>query len=151
MSRWQDVVDAAPEFAERVHTLFQARKHKTLATLRGDGSPRISGTETQFENGDLWLGMMPDSLKARDLRRDARLALHSPSVDAPPGNDAGWAGEAKIAGRGVAVQRSDGPPDASFVRVDITEVVVTSLDPTADHLVIESWHPGRGLEVRTRK
>jgi hypothetical protein len=151
MSRWQDVVDAAPAFAERVQTLFQARKHKTLATLRGDGSPRISGTETQFETGELWMGMMPESVKARDLRRDARLAIHSPSVDAPPGNDAGWAGEAKIAGRGVAVQRAGEPADALWIRVDITEVVVTSLDPTADHLVIESWHPDRGFEIRTRK
>ncbi len=151
MSRWQDVVDAAPEFAERVQALFQARKHKTLATLRNDGSPRISGTETQFEHGDLWMGMMADSLKERDLRRDARLALHSPSVDAPPGNDAGWAGEAKIAGRGEFVQRTDAPPDAGVVRVDITEVVITRLDPTADHLIIESWHLERGFEVRTRK
>jgi hypothetical protein len=151
MSRWQDVVDAVPEFAERVQTLFQARKHKTLATLRSDGSPRISGTETEFRNGDLWMGMMPDSVKAQDLRRDARLALHSPSVDAPPGNDAGWAGEAKIAGRGEAVPPTDGQEDASWIRVEISEVVVTSLDPTADHLVIESWHPGRGFEVRTVK
>ena len=150
MTRWQDVADAAPEFAERVRMLFQARKHKTLATLRRDGSPRISGTETQFDNGELWLGMMPDSLKARDLRRDTRLALHSPSVDAPPGNDAGWAGEAKIAGRGVAVEQPD-DPEAAMFRVDIDEVVITHLDPTADHLVIESWHPGRGLETRTRK
>jgi hypothetical protein len=151
MSRWQDVVDTAPEFADRAQRLFQARKHKTLATLRSDGSPRISGTETQFADGDVWLGMMPDSLKARDLRRDPRLALHSPSVDAPEGNDAAWAGEAKLAGRGVVGQRSGGPPEATWVRIDITEVVITSLDPTADHLVIESWHPGRGLQTRTRK
>jgi hypothetical protein len=151
VSRWQDVVDAAPEFAERVRSLFQSRKHKTLATLRSDGSPRISGTETQFEGGEVWLGMMPDSLKARDLQRDARMALHSPNVDAPPGNDAGWVGEAKIAGRGVSVRRAGEPEDAVWIRVDIGEVVVTSLDPTADHLVIESWHPGRGLQTRTRK
>src|SRR5205809_330300 len=105
MVRWQEVVAAEPEFAARVEGLFQARKHKTLATLRRDGSPRISGTETQFESGDLWMGMMPGSMKARDLERDARLALHSPSVDAPPGNDAGWPGEAKIAGRGEFVLR----------------------------------------------
>jgi hypothetical protein len=153
VSRWQDVVDAAPEFAERVRSLFQARRHKTLATLRSDGSPRISGTETQFEDGELWMGMMPNSLKGRDLQRDARLALHSPNVDPPPGNDAGWAGEAKIAGRGLFAQRAgaEGPEDATWVRVDVIEVVVTSLDPTADHLVIESWHPGRGLETRTVK
>jgi hypothetical protein len=151
MTRWQDVVDAAPEFAERVRSLFQARKHKTLATLRRDGSPRISGTETEFVDGEIWLGMMPDSLKARDLRRDARVALHSPSVDAPPGNDAGWAGEAKIGGLAVAGRQADSSDAAGYFRIDISEVVVTSLDPTADHLVIESWHPGRGLETRTRK
>lgn len=152
MSRWQDVVDDAPEFASTVEALFQARKHKTLATLRKDGSPRISGTETQFEDGDLWFGMMPESMKGRDLERDPRLALHSPSVDAPPGNDAGWSGEAKIAGRGIAVQREvGGGPPATMIRVDITEVVWTHLDPKAQYLVIESWHPGRGREVRQRE
>ncbi len=45
MARWQDVLDSAPEFAAKVRTLFDARKHKTLATLRKDGSPRISGIE----------------------------------------------------------------------------------------------------------
>ena len=34
MARWQDVVDSAPEFASRAHALFEAGKHKTLATLR---------------------------------------------------------------------------------------------------------------------
>jgi len=152
VSRWQDVVDAQPAFAARVLELFQSRKHKTLATLRRDGSPRISGTETQFENGDLWLGMMPGSMKALDLARDSRMALHSPSVDAPPGNDAGWAGEAKIAGHGVTVERQmgEGPP-ATFIRVDITEVVHTHLDAAAQNLVIEAWHPGRGLETHLRQ
>ena len=152
MSRWQEIAQAEPEFAERVQSLFQARKHKTLATLRRDGSPRISGTETQFEEGDLWLGMMPGSLKALDLRRDPRLALHSPSNDPPPGNDAAWVGEAKIGGVGVETHSPDASGDGSHrFRVDITEVALTWLDPTADHLIIESWHPGRGLETRTRR
>lgn len=151
MSRWQDVIDEVPEFARKVEELFQSRKHKTLATLRKDGSPRISGTETEFEQGELWMGMMPGSMKSLDLQRDPRLALHSPSVDAPPGNDAAWTGEAKIAGRGVPVQRSiDGGPPATWIRVEITEVVWTHLDPKAEYLVVESWHPGRGLEVRQR-
>jgi hypothetical protein len=152
MTRWQDLVDAEPGLAARVHELFQARKHKTLATLRRDGSPRISGTETEFSDGDLWLGMMPGSMKALDLERDPRMALHSPSVDAPPGNDAGWPGEAKIAGKGVPVQRSvDGGPPATWIRVEVSEVVWTHLDPEAKYLVVESWHPGRGLEVRQRE
>jgi hypothetical protein len=148
VSRWQDVIDAEPDFAARVEALFQARKHKTLATLRRDGAPRISGTETAFEDGEVWMGMMPGSMKARDLARDPRLALHSPSVDAPPGNDAGWVGEAKIAGRGVSVERSlDGGPPATWIRVDVNEVVYTHLDAAAQNLVVEAWHTDRGLET----
>ena len=138
MSRWADVVESAPDFAERVHALFQARKHKTLATLRRDGSPRISGIETQFEDGDLWFGSMPKSLKGQDVRRDPRIALHSPSVDPPEGDQSAWVGEAKIAGRAVE--------EPTRFRVDITEVALTWLAPSGDHLIIQSWHPGRGLD-----
>lgn len=58
MASWQDFVDSAPEFASRVEALFTARKHHTMATLRKDGSPRISGTEVDFNEGQLYLGMM---------------------------------------------------------------------------------------------
>jgi hypothetical protein len=142
VSRWAEVEASAPEFAGRVRELFQARKHKTLATLRRDGSPRISGIETQFESGDLWFGSMPESVKGQDVRRDPRVALHGPNTDPPEGHPVSWSGEAKIAG--VAVE------EASRFRVDVTEVVLTRLNPAGDQLVIESWHPGRGLETRTR-
>jgi hypothetical protein len=134
MVAWQVVEQDAPEFAARVRTLFQARKHKTMATLRADGSPRISGIETQFGE-QVTFGSMADSRKLADLRRDPRLALHSPSVDPPEDNAGAWVGEAKIAGRAV--------PTADGFRVDITEVALTHLD---GGLVIESWHPGRGHE-----
>jgi hypothetical protein len=134
MVAWQVVELDAPEFAARVRRLFQARKHKTMATLRADGSPRISGIETQFGE-QLTFGSMAGSRKLADLRRDPRLALHSPSVDPPEDNAGAWAGEAKIAGRAM-------PTDEGFA-VDITEVALTHLD---GGLVIESWHPGRGLE-----
>src|SRR3972149_4326856 len=102
MARWQDVVDSAPEFAATVQSLFDAHRHKTLATLRKDGSPRISGIETQFKAGELWFGSMKDARKAVDLRRDSRLALHSPSPD--PGDDPlAWPGDAKLAGRAPAL------------------------------------------------
>jgi hypothetical protein len=134
MVAWQVVELDAPEFAARVRRLFQARKHKTMATLRADGSPRISGIETQFGE-QLTFGSMAGSRKLADLRRDPRLALHSPSVDPPEDNAGAWAGEAKIAGRAM-------PTDEGFA-VDITEVAFTHLD---GGLVIESWHPRRGLE-----
>ena len=143
MARWAEVKAAVPDLADRVEARFAIRKHKTLATLRKDGSPRISGIETVFEDGDIYLGMMPDSRKLDDLRRDPRLALHSPTEDPPLAQPAGWRGEAKIAGRAVEVPTATSS-DAGRIRVDITEVVLTSLNTAGDRLVVESWHPGRG-------
>ena len=150
VASWAEIVSAEPDFAERVRHLLTSQKHMTLATLRRDGSPRISGTELQIEDGNLWLGMMPRSLKALDLRRDPRLALHGPSVDPPAGAESGWLGEAKLAGQGVEVTEGESPASGHRFRIDITEVVLTRVGDPPDHLVIESWHPGRGLEVRRR-
>ena len=143
---------AEPEFAVRVRRLFDVRKHKTLATLRRDGSPRISGIEAEFADGELWLGMMPGSLKAADLRRDPRLALHSPTQDPPKEDPEAWPGEAKLAGRAVEVADLQQPDRPSHrFRVDVTEVVLTRVGEPPDHLVIESWHQGRGLQRRKRE
>lgn len=147
---WADVAAAEPDFADRVHRLFAARKHLTMATLRRDGSPRISGTEVEFADGDLQLGMMPGSLKALDLRRDPRLALHSPSVDPPEDDPSSWSGEAKIAGRAVELSDPARRDEPHRFSVDITEVVLTRVAASGDHLVIESWHPDGGLERRVR-
>jgi hypothetical protein len=151
MTSWEAFAHAEPEFAERVKKLFARQKHMTLATLRRDGSPRISGTEVELADGELWLGMMGGSLKALDLRRDPRLALHSPSVDPPESDQSGWVGEAKIAGTAVEAAGSPGSDGSHRFRLDITEVVVTRVGTPADHLVIESWHPDRGLVARQRR
>ena len=143
MARWAEFQAAAPEMADRVAERFAIRKHKTLATLRKDGSPRISGIETEFEDGEIFLGMMPDSRKLHDLRRDPRLALHSPTDDPPIDRPSSWRGEAKIAGRAVEISATTSPV-AGRMRVDITEVVLTYLNQAGNRLVVESWHPGRG-------
>jgi hypothetical protein len=152
MSRWREVEDDASDFAARVRRIFESRKHKALATLRRDGSPRISGIEFEIQDGELILGMMPDSRKLEDLRRDPRLAIQAMSDDPAQDNPATWAGDAKIAGRAEATPRSasedETPP---FFRVDITEVVLTRLDEPGENLVIESWHPKRGLETTLRR
>jgi hypothetical protein len=157
MPTWEEVSTTAPELAAAVRKRFDAHKHKALATLRRDGSPRISGTEVSFRDGELWLGMMDNSLKALDLRRDPRLAIHSPMLDAEMAE-----GDAKIAGRAVEVDEAaakqaltEGGPDPGpfhLFRVDVTEVVRITLggDPP-DHLVIESWHEGRGLDRVERR
>jgi hypothetical protein len=151
MAWWEDLVAAEPEFAERVRDRFSVRKHCTMATLRRDGSPRISGTEVEFaEDGGLWLGSMPGAMKVLDLRRDPRLALHSPTVD-PADEPTSWDGEAKIAGRAHEVGDPGRLDESHRFRVELTEVVLTRLNEAGDQLVIESWHPGRGLETRTRR
>lgn len=154
MARWADLEASEPEFAERVRQRFKAHRHSTMATLRTDGSPRISGTEVEFVDGEVVLGMMPGSLKDRDLRRDPRLAIHSPSEDPPESiaEHSAWAGDAKLAGRAVEMPEAKLPvqPSSAF-KVDLTEVVLTRVGTPPDHLVIESWHPGRGLERRERR
>jgi hypothetical protein len=123
-----------------------------MATLRRDGAPRISGTEVEFgEDGELYIGSMPGARKALDLRRDSRLALHSPTADPPDGDPGAWEGEAKISGRAHEVGDRNQADEAHRFKIEITEVVLTRLDEPADHLVIESWHPDRGVERRTRK
>jgi len=146
------VASAEPAFASQVREIFDAHRHKTVATLRRDGSPRISGIEAQFLDGELWFGVMPDSVKAHDLRRDPRLALHSASEDPPLRKPATWPGDAKIAGYAVEVTDPEGSAAGSGrFRVDIREVVLTRIGKPADHLVIVSWHPGMGLRSRERR
>jgi len=147
---WQDVVAADPDFAAHVRRCFAIRKHATLATLRKDGSPRISGTEVEFsDDGEIYLGMMASSLKALDLRRDPRVALHCPTEDAPEADPASWLGDAKIAGLGVEVT-GPAPADGSHrFGIDVTEVVLTTVG--GDYLIIRSWHPDRGIETRERR
>jgi hypothetical protein len=152
MSTWREVEDDAPGFAARARRIFESRKHKALATLRSDGSPRISGIEFEFQDGEVILGMMPGSRKLEDLHRDPRLAIQAMSDDPAPDDPTSWAGDAKIAGRALAARRSEsGDETPSFFRVDITEVVLTRLDEPGENLVIESWHPGRGLETTLRR
>ncbi|HYO18194.1 MAG TPA: pyridoxamine 5'-phosphate oxidase family protein [Dermatophilaceae bacterium] len=151
MTTWADFAADQPELADRVRQCFAIRKHATLATSRRDGSPRISGTEVQFADGEIYLGMMPGSLKALDLRTDPRLALHCPTQD-PAENDPGsWLGDGKIAGRAREVSDPTRIDEAHRFAIDVQEVVHTRVGTPADHLVIESWHPERGLQRRDRR
>ena len=147
MTAWRDVEQAVPEFAQRVRALFDAHKHKTIATVRADGSPRISGIECAFDDGNLVYGSMPHARKGADLRRDPRFALHSATVDPVEGAEAQWPGEAKISGRAVLVGADT---DGDRFHADIAEVVHTHLDEKATMLVVEWWTPTQGLRRAER-
>jgi hypothetical protein len=145
MTSWRELEQAEPEFAQRVRWLFDARRHKTIATLRADGSPRISGIEAVFEDGELTFGSMPNARKGADLRRDPRFALHSATVDPVEGNEAAWPGEAKVSGRANHIGSITDGPEGDLFRADIAEVVHTHLDDKATRLVVEWWTPRHGL------
>jgi pyridoxamine 5'-phosphate oxidase-like protein len=142
MPSWSEFEAAAPELAKRVRERLDAHTHKTIATLRADGSPRISGIETELEDGELWIGSMWQALKARDLQRDPRFALHSGSDD-----PADWSGDAKLAG--VAEEIIDPDRQSHRFRLDLREVSTVGLDDERKALVVEVWTPERG--VRTMK
>ena len=137
MASWAEIEAEAPDLCALARRLLDAHTHKTIATLRRDGSPRISGIEVQFEDGELYFGSMKRAVKALDLQRDGRFALHSGS-----GEPSEWPGDAKLSGVAVEVEH-DG--DHHRFRADITELSVVRLGEPRDHLVIESWHPGRGV------
>ena len=158
MARFADVENEEPEFAARVRERFDAHRHKFLATLRADGSPRISGIEMSFVGGEPWIAGMPRSAKFADLRGDPRFALHSGS----PEPDA-FEADAKFSGRATEVTDPDelrsfgveagvpaGLPDFELFRVDLEQVVLVHLNDEKNALVIASWRPGRGLTRTVR-
>jgi hypothetical protein len=151
MTAWQDVEPAVPEFAQRVRALFDAHRHKTIATVRADGSPRISGVEVAFEGGELVFGSMLNARKGADLRRDPRFALHSATVDPVEGAEAQWPGEAKISGRAIAAGPITDGPDGDRFRADIDVVAHTHLNEQATLLVVEWWTPAHGLRTVERE
>lgn len=155
MPSWTEFEAAAPALAERVRSRLDAHVHKTLATVRRDGAPRISGTETAFAEGDLWIGSMWRARKALDLQRDPRFALHSGSDDPP-----GWNGDAKLAGvaeeitdpeRVRAINGPKAPPGPSHLfRLDLHEVSVVALHESGRAIEIEVWTPSRGVRTIER-
>lgn len=148
MTSWAELASDVPEFAQRLRTIFEAGTNKTLATLRHDGAPRISGTELEFESARVTLGMMPNSRKLADVQRDGRVAIHSPTIEPPKGTLG--LGDAKLSGILVPID----PPspdslDGLYFELDIRDAVVTWVE--SDELVIESWTADRGLTRIARK
>ncbi|MEU9074313.1 pyridoxamine 5'-phosphate oxidase family protein [Kitasatospora sp. NPDC004745] len=151
MATWQDFEQEAPDLAPLVRARFEAEKHHVLATLRKDGSPRVSGTEVDFVGADLMLGSMYGSAKARDLQRDGRFALH-----AHPGGERMEGGDSKVSGRAVEITDETElaayaadlpePPPTPFhaFRLELEQVVHTAVGE--GHLWVLNWHPGRPVQ-----
>ncbi|MER6530824.1 pyridoxamine 5'-phosphate oxidase family protein [Streptomyces sp. NPDC001508] len=153
---WAALSTAAPDLAQTAERRFGAFRHHVLATLRKDGSPRTSGLEVRFLHGELWLGMMPHSLKALDLRRDPRFALQA---NPGSGTDLGG-GDIRIGGRAVEVEdpelkgayvkEVEPPQPFHLFRAELTEVVRTYVEDDT-YLVTEVWQPGRPPRTLRRR
>jgi hypothetical protein len=149
MATWKAFEEEAGELAAAIRERFEAEKTHVLATVRKDGSPRVSGSEVDFRGRDLSFGSMPGARKARDLQRDGRCAIH-----AHPGEG----GDAKVAG--VAVELSgpekdlhttenEPPGDFHAFRLDLAEAVLTAVE--GDELVVTRWRPGEGVKQFRRR
>ncbi len=156
MSTWTEIESAAPALSAAVRARFDASLHKTMATLRADGSPRISGTEVVFGDGGVWIGSMPNATKAHDLRRDGRCAIHSAPIDETLTD-----GDAKLAGVAREIVDMDqihrvwpewdvlpGASESHAFRIDVHELVLVTVE--GESLVITDWHRETGLRVRRR-
>ena len=92
---WDEFAVAAHDLARRAERLFEKMGVVLLGTIRADGTPRISPLECPFViDGQLLLGMMWQSRKARDLQRDPRCVVQNAVADAK-----GTDGEVRIYGR----------------------------------------------------
>jgi len=100
MISFAELHELAPTIATPIADVIRRTGIGILGTIRRDGSPRVSPIEVSIQDGSLFVGMMPDSQKLRDARRDSRCTLLTPVADR---NDLG--GEGKLFGRLVELDR----------------------------------------------
>jgi hypothetical protein len=152
---WSDFERAAPALARAARARLEATRVALLGTIRADGSPRISPIEPYFTPDELLLGAMADSLKARDLRRDPRCALHSAISDPDAGDP-----EFKLYGRAVEIEAADVPAAAWWLSHPRGAAYVFTLDLESaasiawalEHgeMTVTRWSARSGLVETTR-
>jgi Pyridoxamine 5'-phosphate oxidase len=152
--RWSEFADAAPELAQLGRAAFEEQHLATLATLRRDGWPRINPCEVYFVDGELMLGMMPNSRKVADLERDPRITVATPQAQQTPSH-----GDTTLYGKAVPVADPSlrahfgdaqqaaidwrPPADIPLFALDILTASYISF---GDDRRLLRWTPARGLE-----
>ena len=153
--RWSDLEHAQPRLARLARERLIDPGVVLVATIRRDGTPRLSPVEPYVLDGDLWLSMMWQSAKARDLVRDPRILVHN-VITGPDGAH----GEVKIRGTAraehdplvqcryadaVAASLGWNPQPGLFhlFAVDIDQVTFISYDPATGDQRVAMWPPSR--------
>jgi hypothetical protein len=106
--KWQQFEAGAPDLAAFARQELGRNRVMLIGTVRKDGSPRISLVEPWILDGDLYLGMMWQSVKALDLLRDPRFVLHN-AICSSTGQ------ETEISLRGRAIEVRDAELRAKYV------------------------------------
>ncbi|MDR0344002.1 MAG: pyridoxamine 5'-phosphate oxidase family protein [Nocardiopsaceae bacterium] len=152
---WSDFEHAQPVMAALGRERLITPGVLLVATVRRDGTPRVSPVEPLLLDGDLWLAMMWQSAKARDLERDPRILVHS-VITSREGSD----GEFKLRGTArtendLAVQRryaaaaartlgwEPEPGRFHLFAVDFSEAVFISYDTDTGDQHVAMWPPAR--------
>jgi hypothetical protein len=153
---WSEMTEGQPRLAALARERLIGPGVVLVATIRRDGTPRLSPVEPFVLDGDLWLSMMWQSTKARDLLRDPRILVHSVITSRD-----GAEGEVKLRGSArdepdPAVQRRYAAAVAASLGwepvpgrfhlfgVDIEQVTYVAYDPSGSgdqHVAM--WPPGR--------
>ena len=152
--RWSEMQDQQPRLGALAHDRLVAPGVLLVATIRRDGTPRLSPVEPFVLDGDLWLSMLLGSLKAADLLRDPRVLVHS-IVTGPDGGE----GEMKVRGTAVDVpdearQRRYADAVAAALpwtpevgrfhlfRVDVDDVTYVRYDNASGDQFVVRWPAG---------
>ena len=152
---WHDFETAAPKLAAAVRRALGDHRAAMLATVRPDGSPRISAIEPFFIRGRLVLGILPSSAKARDLERDARCELHNPITEVDNEGPevrlrarARWIQRPELAGEDAHAWWAEVAPDRSrLVALDIIGVDRLTWDLEGGRFSSERWTPATGVRT----
>src|SRR3984957_7088502 len=99
--KWSELMRRQPRLADVGRQRLLDPGVVLVATIRRDGTPRLSPVEPFVMDGDLWLSMLWQSTKAADLIRDPRLLVHGVVT-----NRDGKEGEFKV--RGHARSETEG-------------------------------------------
>ncbi|MET9414369.1 pyridoxamine 5'-phosphate oxidase family protein [Streptomyces klenkii] len=146
MVTWEQFESEANDLAAMVKARFEGAETHILATLRKDGSPRVSGSEVGFLGPDLSFGSMLNAVKALDLRRDGRCAIHAHPSEGGDAKVSGVAFEVTDPEEKKIYRTGEEPPgDFHAFRLDLREVVLTAVE--GGELVVRLWRPG--LPVKT--
>jgi Pyridoxamine 5'-phosphate oxidase len=139
---WSELEAAAPAITGAGRKLFYARGdgEAILATIRGDGLPRIHPVNIGLVDGRLYTFVIGSSAKRIDLERDGRYAIHSHQDPAAP-SEIALRGHARRVDEGAERDRAaaDWPftVDATYVLFELTIAAALLGDrPTAD-----DWPP----------